>query len=199
MYLNSVYSSWRPGSPAKSAGRLIFASQGAGSEARPDSWNRPCFMLSCGFHRTAEEGLSAKNDEEANHPVSGRNTGACTCRSSAHQSEEPHRGVAIHCTSGALTPASGCIESPQGASGGFLLSESQVRCQRFRNQVGKHVQKVVEAWRCQHCGRKGRFVMSVSGRREARIKELGTPRHRLVPEGGLELKRPSSLRRGGSW
>ena len=50
------------------------------------------------------------------------------------------------------------------------------RVQRFRNQGGKHVQNVVEAWRCQHCGRKGRFAMSVSGLREARIRELGTPR-----------------------
>ena len=48
--------------------------------------------------------------------------------------------------------------------------------QRFRNRVGRHLQNVVEPWRCQHYGRKGRFAMSVSGLGEARIKELGTPR-----------------------
>src|ERR1035441_267608 len=48
--------------------------------------------------------------------------------------------------------------------------------QRFRNQWGKAVQNVMEAWRCQHCGRKGRFAMSVSGLREAKIRELGSPR-----------------------
>ena len=76
-------------------------------------------MFSRGFHRTDEEGLSAKNDEEANNPVSERHTDARTCRSSAHQSEETPRGVAIHSTSGALALASGCIESPQGARAAF--------------------------------------------------------------------------------
>src|SRR5271157_5582658 len=47
--------------------------------------------------------------------------------------------------------------------------------QRFRNRVGRHLQNVLEAWRCQHWGRKGRFAVSVSGLGEARIKELGTP------------------------
>src|SRR5665647_1233337 len=62
--------------------------------------------------------------------------------------------------------------TPTGSS----LSTGWLKAQRFRNQGGKHVQNVVEAWRCQHCGRKGRFAMSVSGLREARIRELGTPR-----------------------
>ena len=64
--------------------------------------------------------------------------------------------------------------------------------QRFRNQVGKHVQFVVETWRCQYGGRVGRFVMSVPVLREAPIKELGTPRHWLMGGGRLEFERPSS-------
>jgi hypothetical protein len=82
-------------------------------------------MVGYWFHRTGENGLPAKNDEEANNPVRGPHPDVRTRRRSAHQSEAPQRGVAIHGTSGALAPPSVRIEPPQGAKGGFLLSELQ--------------------------------------------------------------------------